>query len=125
VPADPARSRYDFSSSKWAPARARLCHRASTPTVAVGSLKALDVSVLSLHITIGRSPSQLDRAPVEDPLSGLLDRCDLGKPEAAAENFLIPHYRIAGQIRFDPHDLDAWVRKHLVDEVGIDELNVE
>lgn len=34
----------------------------------------------------------------------------------AAEQQLIPHYRIAGQIRFDPVDLDRWVRKHRIDE---------
>jgi hypothetical protein len=38
--------------------------------------------------------------------------------EAAAENLLIPHYRIAGQIRFDPRDLDEWVKCHRIDEIG-------
>jgi hypothetical protein len=36
--------------------------------------------------------------------------------EAAAEHHMIPHYRIAGQIRFDPVDLDQWVRKHRIGE---------
>jgi hypothetical protein len=36
--------------------------------------------------------------------------------EIAAEQQLIRHYRIAGQIRFDPVDLDRWVRKHRVGE---------
>jgi hypothetical protein len=36
--------------------------------------------------------------------------------EAAAEHRMIPHYRIAGQIRFDPVDLDRWVREHRIDE---------
>jgi hypothetical protein len=36
--------------------------------------------------------------------------------EIAAEHQLIPYYRIAGQIRFDPIDLDRWVRKHQIDE---------
>jgi hypothetical protein len=36
--------------------------------------------------------------------------------EAAAEHHMIPYYRIAGQIRFDPVDLDRWVRKHRIDE---------
>jgi hypothetical protein len=34
--------------------------------------------------------------------------------EIAAEQRLIPHYRIAGQIRFDPVDLDRWARKHKI-----------
>jgi hypothetical protein len=29
---------------------------------------------------------------------------------------MIPHYRIAGQVRFDPVDLDRWVREHRIDE---------
>lgn len=36
--------------------------------------------------------------------------------EIAAEQRLIAHYRIAGQIRFDPVDLDRWVRQHRIDE---------
>lgn len=36
--------------------------------------------------------------------------------EIAAEHRLIPHYRIAGQVRFDPVDLDRWVRQHRIDE---------
>jgi|GEM_PF-4009275 len=36
--------------------------------------------------------------------------------EAAAEHHMIPHYRIAGQVRFDPVDLDRWVREHRIDE---------
>jgi len=36
--------------------------------------------------------------------------------EIAAEHHLIPYYRIAGQIRFDPVDLDCWVHKHRIDE---------
>lgn len=36
--------------------------------------------------------------------------------EVAAEQQLIPHYRIAGQIRFDPVELEKWVRKHRIDE---------
>ena len=36
--------------------------------------------------------------------------------EVAAEQRLIPYYRIAGQIRFDPVDLDRWVREHRIDE---------
>jgi hypothetical protein len=36
--------------------------------------------------------------------------------EAAAEHQMIPYYRIAGQIRFDPIDLDRWVRQHRIDE---------
>jgi TfoX/Sxy family transcriptional regulator of competence genes len=36
--------------------------------------------------------------------------------EAAAEHRMIPYYRIAGQIRFDPVELDRWVRKHRIDE---------
>lgn len=36
--------------------------------------------------------------------------------EIAAEHQMIPHYRIAGQVRFDPVDLDHWVRRHRIDE---------
>lgn len=36
--------------------------------------------------------------------------------EIAAEQQLIPPYRIAGQIRFDPVDLDRWVRRHRIEE---------
>jgi hypothetical protein len=36
--------------------------------------------------------------------------------EIAAEHHMIAYYRIAGQIRFDPIDLDRWVRKHRIDE---------
>jgi len=36
--------------------------------------------------------------------------------EAAAEHQMIPYYRIAGQIRFDPIDLGRWVRQHRIDE---------
>jgi hypothetical protein len=37
--------------------------------------------------------------------------------EAAAEHRMIPHYRIAGKIRFDPVDLERWVRDHRIDEL--------
>lgn len=40
--------------------------------------------------------------------------------EQMAEDLLIPHYKIAGQIRFDPVDLDKWVRCRRVDEVELD-----
>jgi hypothetical protein len=33
--------------------------------------------------------------------------------ELGARNGLIPHYLIGEQIRFDPKDLDRWVREHL------------
>jgi hypothetical protein len=37
---------------------------------------------------------------------------------------LIPHYRIGEQIRFDPIELNRWVRRHKIDEIeaaeGID-----
>jgi Helix-turn-helix domain len=37
-----------------------------------------------------------------------------------ARNGLIPHYRIGDQIRFDPVELDRWVREHL-DGIRTDE----
>ncbi len=40
--------------------------------------------------------------------------------EQMAEDLQIPHYRIGGQIRFDPTDLDKWVRCRRVDEVELD-----
>lgn len=40
--------------------------------------------------------------------------------ESAATHHLIPHYRIADQIRFDAHELDAWVKRHKIDEIGIE-----
>jgi len=36
--------------------------------------------------------------------------------EIAAEQQLISHSRIAGQVRFDPVDLDQWVREHRIGE---------
>jgi hypothetical protein len=40
--------------------------------------------------------------------------------ERMAEGRQIPHYRIAGQIRFDTHDLHVWVRRRRVEEVNLD-----
>jgi hypothetical protein len=40
--------------------------------------------------------------------------------ELGARNGLIPHYLIGEQIRFDPIDLDRWVRKHRIDEFTVD-----
>ncbi len=40
--------------------------------------------------------------------------------EQMAEDLLIPHYRIGTQIRFDPIDLDKWVRCRRIDEVELD-----
>jgi hypothetical protein len=40
--------------------------------------------------------------------------------EQMAEDLLIPHYRIGDQIRFDPVDLDKWMRCRLIDEVELD-----
>jgi hypothetical protein len=37
-------------------------------------------------------------------------------PQSNGALHLIPHYRIAGQISFDPVELDRWVRKHRIDE---------
>jgi hypothetical protein len=37
----------------------------------------------------------------------------------APRGALIPHYRIAGKIRFDPVDLDKWVRCRKIDEVDL------
>lgn len=37
--------------------------------------------------------------------------------EAAAEHRMISHYRIAAQIRFDPHDLDEWIKTHRINEI--------
>jgi hypothetical protein len=41
-----------------------------------------------------------------------------------AEDRLIPHYRIGTQIRFDPIDLDKWVRCRRIDEfeLGCEEV---
>lgn len=36
--------------------------------------------------------------------------------ELGARHGLIAHYRIGEEIRFDPHDLDVWARKHRIDE---------
>lgn len=33
--------------------------------------------------------------------------------ELGARNGLIPHYRVGDQIRFDPFELNLWVREHL------------
>lgn len=41
--------------------------------------------------------------------------------ESAATHHLIPHYRIADHIRFDARELDAWVKRHHIDEIGVDE----
>lgn len=38
--------------------------------------------------------------------------------EYVADACMIPHYCIAGDIRFDPNDLDSWVHRHKVDELG-------
>jgi hypothetical protein len=45
--------------------------------------------------------------------------------EAAAEHWMIPYYRIAGQIRFDPVDLDRWVRRHRSNEFAPTAREVE
>jgi hypothetical protein len=37
---------------------------------------------------------------------------------AAAEQQLVRHYRIAGEIRFDPVDLQRWIQQHRIDESG-------
>lgn len=38
--------------------------------------------------------------------------------EYLADATMIPHYDIAGEIRFDPNDLNTWVRRHKIDEIG-------
>jgi excisionase family DNA binding protein len=45
--------------------------------------------------------------------------------EQMAEDRLIPHYRIGDQIRFDPIDLDKWLRCRRIDEVELDCEEVE
>ncbi len=40
--------------------------------------------------------------------------------EQMAEDRQIPHYQIAGHIRFDSHDLHLWVSRRRVDEINID-----
>ncbi|HEY7933676.1 MAG TPA: helix-turn-helix domain-containing protein [Solirubrobacteraceae bacterium] len=45
--------------------------------------------------------------------------------EQMAEDLQIPHYRIGGQIRFDPTDLDKWVKSRRIDEVELDCEEVE
>lgn len=37
--------------------------------------------------------------------------------EALAHSEMIPHYDIQGHIRFDPTELDDWVRLHRIDEI--------
>jgi hypothetical protein len=41
--------------------------------------------------------------------------------EAGARHRLIPHYKISGQIRFDPIELDRWVKRHKIEEIGVEE----
>ena len=38
--------------------------------------------------------------------------------EYLADACMIPHYYIAGEIRFDPNDLNTWVHRHKIDELG-------
>jgi hypothetical protein len=38
--------------------------------------------------------------------------------EHLAKTSMIPHYHIAGEIRFDPNDLNTWVHRHKIDELG-------
>lgn len=79
--------------------------------------------VTTRTLTTGEDLSRLSgQGRPQQQLSRRSHRCRLRLSEAealtngsgnGARNGLIPHYRIGDQIRFDPAELDRWIRQHV------------